>query len=193
MRGLPPLDERLTDLAVSEWMSGREQAKITGRIARNFNPVLVAGERPLREGWWSIWRDGTGPSGRFSFNSRDDSLMRYWRGPFQQRGLLPASWYDEGKKRWGLPDGSGFWIAAITSTVTEEATGEALLTYSMVTRHGVGEASSVVSSRGESRMPLVLPEDLLGEWLDPERAGDSELVDLIRIGSDEISRAMTTA
>lgn len=193
MRGLPPMDER-DSAALHDWAAEHERgSKITGRIARNLNPVITADGKSSRMtlGWWSIWRDGTGPFGRFGFNSRDDSLMRYWRREFQHRALIPASWYEEGKKRWELPSGEGFLIAAVTSTVIEEATGEERLTYSMVTRRGIGEASTVVSSRGESRMPLVLPTDLHTDWLDPKLPGDAELVAHVQHASEEISRALT--
>lgn len=194
MGGLAPLDERLTNINLLDWFRGNGGvAKITGRIARNLNPVIHAQDGALRldMGWWSLWRDGTGPAGRYSFNSRDDSLMRYWRKPFQQRGLLPATWYDEGKKCWTLPDGGMFAIAAITSTVIDDATGEERFTYSMVTRAGTGEAASVISSRGDSRMPLVLPASMHDDWLDPDRPGDAALVDEVVLASDEISRQMT--
>lgn len=206
--GLEPLDERDSQALLREWMQERDgQAKITGKNARNLNPVIrvgaesgaesgggesSGGDRELALGWWSIWLDGSGPVKFTSFNARDDKLMRSWRKPFQQRALLPATWYIEGKKRWALPDGQLFAIAAITSTVVEEATGEPRLSYSMVTRSGVGEASSVISQRGDSRMPLVLPAEMHDDWLDPARPGDADLVAEVQIGSDEVSRALTT-
>lgn len=192
--GLGPMSEPGDLVLLNEWVEQfGGHAKITGSRAKNLNPVIheLDGTRTVELGWWSIWRDGSGPAGRWAFNSRDDSLIRYWRAPFQRRALLPASWYDEGRKSWSLPDGSAFAIAAITSTVVEDATGEERVTYSMVTRSGVGEAASVVSSRGDSRMPLVLPATMYDEWLDPARPGDADLVDQVQLASDEISRAMT--
>lgn len=192
--GLDPLDERDSQVLLRDWMAEQGgQAKITGKNARNLNPVIRGdtGARTLELGWWSIWLDGSGPVKFNSFNARDDKLTRSWRGPFQQRALLPAEWYIEGKKRWSLPDGQLFAIAAITSTVIDDVTGEPQLSYSMVTRSGVGEASSVVSQRGDSRMPLVLPTEMYDEWLDPDRTGNADLVAEVQVASDEISRAMT--
>ncbi len=200
--GLDVLDEADRQVLLRDWMLKHSgQAKITGKNARNLNPVIrvdsgantavSTSERQLELGWWSIWLDGSGPVRFTSFNARDDKLMRSWRRPFQQRGLLPATWYIEGKKRWALPDDQLFAIAAITSTVMDDATGEPRLSYSMVTRSGVGEASSVISQRGDSRMPLVLPVEMHDEWLDPERPGDAKLMAEVQLASDEISRAMT--
>lgn len=196
MRGLNPLDEKVSGVDVAQWMTQfGGHAKITGINSKNLNPVITQqdNERYLRLGWWSLWRDGSGPIKPPRFNARDDSLMRYWRSPFQHRALLPASWYDEGRRRWTLPDGSGFAIAAITTTVIDDDSGKEVLSYSMVTRTGVGEAASVISKRGDSRMPLVIPTELRDEWLDPKRAGDAQLVDQVLLASDELSRSMTAS
>lgn len=187
--GLDPLDTREGRAALDKWMADREgRAAITGKNARNFNPLIMApaGERELQFGWWWLWLSGVGPARFDAFNSRDDKLMRSWRTPFQHRALLPASWYVEKKVRFTLPGEPVFAIAAITSTVIEEATGEPLLTYSMVTRDAVGEAKGT-----HPRMPLVLPPEMHDEWLDPERPGDAELVGEIQHASEEISAAMT--
>jgi hypothetical protein len=61
-------------------------------------------------------------------------FVKRWSHAFPHRVLLPASWYDEGKPRWPLAEGSAFWIAAITSSVTDDETGESRLTYGMVSR-----------------------------------------------------------
>lgn len=105
--------------------------------------------------------------------------------------MIPANWYFEGKKRWSLPSGETFALAAITSPRIE-ADGSETVSYSMVTRTGIGEASTVVTVRGDSRMPLVLPKALHNEWLDPARPGDESLVKKAVEGSVELSLAMTT-
>lgn len=193
---LPGEDEPISEpgslALLNDWIEQYDgHAKITGRKAKNLNPVLI-GDR-LELGWWSLWADGSGPRGRNSFNARDDSLVKRWSHAFQQRALLPASWYDEGKPRWSLADGSPFWIAAVTSTVTDDETGEARLTYAMVTRRGIGKASAVKSKSSggtESRMPLPIPADFASEWLDPDRPGDAGLVAEAQIASEDLARAM---
>ena len=163
---------------LNEWARERKgSARITGRKAINLNPVVRNGVLELA--WWSIPRPSTGTA----FNSRDDSLMRYWKPQFQHRALLPATWYIEKSKRFGL-DGQPFMIAAILDTIISDDTE--YLAYSMVTRSAIGEASTA-----HDRMPLALPENLHAEWLDPDRAGDAQLVKTVQAGSRDISEAMT--
>ena len=185
------MSEQGNQALLADWAMRRDgAAKITGKNAVNLNPLIHAfdGEREMELGWWWIWLDGSGPVKFSAFNSRDDKLMRSWRKPFQHRAILPATWYVEKGKTFELPDGELFGLAAVTSTVTRDDTGEQLLTYSMVTRQAVGEAATV-----HDRMPLALPRELHDEWLDPERPGDAALVDEVRLASDEISKAMGIA
>lgn len=192
---LEPLDTRESTVLLEEWMrdwggkANTTRARKDGSV--NLNPVIHVdhGARVLELAWW--WFHVGGQPARFTaFNSRDDTLTTKWRAGFQHRALLPATWYNEGGKRWALPGGEPFAIAAILSsrTLPDGGTG---LAYSMVTRTGIGEASTVVSARGDSRMPLVLPRELHDAWLDPERAGDDDLVKRIQAASTEISLAMT--
>ena len=186
---LPPLDEREVGEDLARWAADqRNTARITGKNARNFNPLIrdTGSGRELHYGWWWLWVGGA-PAKFSAFNSRDDALTRRWRGAFQTRALLPATWYIEKKQHFAL-DGELFAIAAITATA-EEADGNPITSYSMVTRHGVGDAEHVLSDRGEARMPLILPREFHDVWLDPERAGDATLVADAVAASEEICRA----
>lgn len=192
--GLAPNSAQASLELLAEWAAQWQGKANTTREQKrgvNLNPVLHApqGERRLDLAWW-WWHIGGRIAPYTAFNSRDDALTSKWKAGFQRRALLPAEWYSEGGKRWTLPDGSPFMIAAILSERigADDSRG---LAYSMVTRHGIGEASTVISSRGESRMPLVLPESMHDEWLDPERPGDDTLIAAVQLGSEEISRAMT--
>lgn len=186
---LPPMSDPENQLLIREWI--REQggnAKITGRLALNLNPIIRSGtdgERELLLAWWWLWLDGTGPVKFSAFNSRDDKLMRSWKRPFQTRALIPATWYIEKKGRFHLPGDEVFGIAAVTNTVTRED-GTELTTYSMVTRDAVGEAANFWH-----RMPLVLPREMHDEWLNPARVGDAKLVAEAQLASEELSRTLT--
>lgn len=80
-------------------------------------------------------------------------------------------------------------MAAILAPRT--VAGVTTISYSLVTRSGIGEAASVVTSRGDSRMPLVLPTGMHDAWLDPALPGDAGLVEAVQRGSEEVSREFT--
>ena len=184
-----PLDQPEAERAIAEWAQGWDgSALITGSRARNLNPIIRAGtgDRELVFAWWWIWLDPSGPVKFSAFNSRDDNLMRRWRRPFQQRALLPVSWYVEKKGRFALPSGEQFGIAAVTSTVTTD--DGKLTTYSMVTR---GAPAGSEAAEYWPRMPLVLPREMHDDWLDTARPGNTELVAYAQAASEDISRELT--
>lgn len=194
--GLAPMDERDSRVLLDEWMQEWRGKATTSRTRKdgrtNLNPLIWqdnAGGRRLDLAWWWLHVGGS-PAKFTAFNSRDDQLVKKWRSPFQHRAILPATWYTEGGKTWRLPGDELFGMAAIMSprTVGTETT----ISYSLVTREGIGEASTVVTSRGDSRMPLVLPRELHDEWLDPHRPGDADLVAKVQQDTEEISRALTS-
>jgi len=182
---ISPLDERGNPGRLAEWArENNHNARITGSTARNLNPIITApaGRRELHFGWWWLHVGGV-PAPYSAFNSRDDRLLSNWRAPFQRRGLLPATWYVEKGRTFGLPDSELFAMAAITTTVADDD-GNDLVTYSMVTADAVGEARSV-----HPRMPLLVPRELHDEWLDPYRPGDEDLVSQVLAASDDLSHA----
>lgn len=209
-----PLDGREETLELAGWWDSQHgNAKITGKNARNLNPIIravlnaggadgadgasVGAEGPgadlaptplareLQFAWWWIWKNSSGPAKFSAFNSRSDRLLQSWSSEFQQRALIPASWYVEKGVRFEYPTGGTFGIAAITSTV-QDADGADLVTYSLVTRNAVGEAAGV-----HDRMPLVIPPEMHDEWLDPARPGDRDLVLAATAWSEDLSHAMT--
>ncbi len=186
---ISPLDERGNPGRLAEWArENNHNARITGRTARNLNPIITAsdGSRELHFGWWWLHVGGV-PAPYSAFNSRADRLLSNWRRPFPRRGLLPATWYVEKGRAFGLPGGELFAMAAITATVADE-NGDDLVTYSMVTRDAVGEAGTV-----HPRMPLIVPRQLHDEWLDPARPGDEDLIARMVAESDDVSHAARIA
>lgn len=185
---LPPMHEPDSRALVARWArEQRSRARITGRTARNLNPLIHArsGRRTVELAWWWLHLGGA-PAPFSAFNSRDDALLRSWRDPFQRRALLPAHWYVERGRTFALPDDELFGIAAIVAPVPGAGPdGGELLGYSMVTRDAVGEADAV-----HPRMPLLLPRDFHDEWLDPDRAGDAGLISRARRTSEGIAAAL---
>lgn len=171
------------------WVAERGgRARITGARARNLNPIIRApdGEREIALAWWWLHVDGA-PAKFTAFNSRADRLLQSWHGPFQRRALLPATWYVEKGVRFALPDGEEFGMAAVTAPVAspDDDPASPLDSYSLVTRDARGSAAEV-----HDRMPLVLPRDLHEEWLDPDRAGDADLVRKSVLISEELTHAL---
>lgn len=184
-----PLDDREVSAEISAWWAASDGVmKITGRRARNLNPLVVpeSGERALRFAWWWIWPSSSGPAKFSAFNARADKLTgKAWASPFQRRAIIPASWYLEKGVRFSHPSDHTFGIAAITSTVQETEDDE-LLTYAMVTRDAVGQAANTWH-----RMPLVLPPTRFDAWLDPDNAGTAEFARTAVEWSESISQEMT--
>lgn len=181
---MPPLHEPHHAERLRAWMrEERGSARITGRHARNLNPLIFAGERSrqLRFAWWWLHL-GDRPAKFSAFNSRSDALATKWRGAFQRRAIAPAAWFDEKGTRFTLNDGA-FGIAAITTSASRPD-GEELDTYSIVTRAAVGAIASV-----HHRMPLILPQALHETWLDPARTGDADFIGSMVAESEELSRA----
>ncbi|WP_449280767.1 SOS response-associated peptidase family protein [Leucobacter sp.] len=172
---LPPMHEPDSRRLLAEWArEQRGRARITGRRARNLNPIIHAGygDPVVELAWW--WLHVGGEPAPFSaFNSRDDTLLRKWREPFQRRAILPAHWYVEKGSTFALPGDELFGIAAIVTPVPQPASqpGGLLMSYSMVTRDAVARATEA-----HPRMPMLLPRDFHGTWLDPERPGDAALL-----------------
>ncbi|MFW8567755.1 SOS response-associated peptidase family protein [Corynebacterium propinquum] len=186
-----PLFQPESQQLLEQWMDQRSStAKITGRKARNLNPLITApeGERQLDLAWWWLHL-GNEPAQFSAFNARDDKLLhsRMWKKPFaQHRGLDPAHWYIEKGQRFELPNTQGFAIATITAT-SHQPDGD-LLSYALVTRDAVAEAATV-----HPRMPLLLPEELHDDWLDPQLEGDEELLAEALAASEHLSQQVRIA
>lgn len=186
-----PLFQPESQQLLEQWMDQRSgTAKITGRKARNLNPLITApeGKRQLDLAWWWLHL-GNEPAQFSAFNARDDKLLhsRVWKKPFaQHRGLAPAHWYIEKGQRFELPGTQGFAIATIVAT-SHQPEGD-LLSYALVTRDAVAEAATV-----HPRMPLLLPEELHDDWLDPNLHGDEELLAEALAASESLSRQVRIA
>ncbi|QIM18270.1 SOS response-associated peptidase [Leucobacter coleopterorum] len=178
---LPPMHEPESRELIAQWArENHSKASITGRHARNLNPLIHEGygERTVELGWWWL-HIGSEPAPFSAFNSRDDNLLAKWRDPLQRRAILPAHWYIEKGRTFAMPDDELFGIAAIVTPVSQPD-GKKLMTYSMVTRASLARAADV-----HPRMPLLLPREAHDTWLDPARPGDRSLVtEAVRASDD---------
>lgn len=185
---LPPMHEPDSRRLLVEWArEQRSRARITGRKARNLNPIIHAGygDPVVELAWWWL-HVGADPAPFSAFNSRDDTMLRKWREPFQRRAILPAHWYVEKGRTFSLPGDEVFGIAAIVTPVPQP--GSLLMSYSMVTRAAAGRAVEA-----HPRMPMLLPREFHGAWLDPERPGDAALLADAVAASDGIAAEVLPA
>lgn len=182
---LPPMHEPESRALLAEWArQHRSTARITGRNARNMNPLIHSGFGVPRVdlAWW--WLHVGGAPAKFSaFNAREDTLATKWRDPLQRRAIIPANWYIEKGHTFALPGDELFGIAAIVTPFTQ-ADGSTLLSYAMVTRAAEAEAATV-----HPRMPLILARESHAAWLDPERPGDRALVAEMVAASEPLAEA----
>lgn len=191
---LAPGDTAEGEAFLARWIAERQgKAGITGKKALNLNPIIreVAGERRFDLAWWWLHVGGA-PAKYTAFNARADRLLASWHQPFQQRALLPATWYVEKGVRFKLPEGdafggSEFGIAAVTAPGLMPD-GSDVTSYSLVTRDAVGQAAAT-----HDRMPLVLPREFHEEWLTTGRVGDQSLVRRAITLSEEISHAIVAS
>ncbi|QYM76449.1 SOS response-associated peptidase family protein [Leucobacter luti] len=186
---LPPMHEPESRELIAKWArEQRNTARITGRNARNLNPLIHAGFGAPRVdlAWWWIHIGGA-PAKFAAFNARSDTLTTKWRDPLQRRAIIPAQWYIEKGQTFALPGDELFGIAAVVNPVPLPD-GSTMLSYAMVTRDAVGAGASAV----HPRMPLILARESHAEWLDPQRAGDAELVATVVIASEPLARTVTS-
>lgn len=182
---LPPLQQPNNARRMRGWMHEQAgRARITGKNARNLNPLVVQrdGERALEFAWWWL-HVGNRPAKFTAFNARVETLDQKWRQPFQHRAIAPAAWFDEKGQRFAL-EGRNFGMAAVTTTASLPD-GSQLRSYALVTRPALGVVEPV-----RNRMPLILPRDLHDEWLNPARVGDAAFAEEASAASEELSREL---
>jgi putative SOS response-associated peptidase YedK len=95
-----------------------------------------------------------------------------FRGPFKShRAIVPVSFFYEWQKVGGakIPhvikrvDGAPMAFAGLTSIWTDRETGEAIESATIITT-----TPNAVMAQLHNRMPVILPEDAIDEWLDDE-------------------------
>jgi len=188
------MDERSSMPELVEWLDAFRDQKVlpTGSRALNLNPIVRErtrdgrAERSIDLAWWRLWVGG-GPAKFPAINARVEKLLDSgaWSGPIRsRRAIVPATLYYEKGHRFDL-DGAPFGMAGIYN-VTKQASGEWMLSYAIVTRPAIDRFADI-----HDRMPLVLPREFYGDWLDPEATGDAELVGAALGASGDIADRLT--
>jgi len=186
-RGLEDLStpERLQAWAL---IHGGKTLKPTGVRARNLNPIVRDGGMELA--WWGFGPRGV-PSRFQTINARSESLLRLptWREGYRtRRALIPAtSWFEyqkPTKARFSMGTGSLMMLAAVTGPATIDE--GPVSCYSMVMQPAAEHLAYI-----HDRSPLLIGEELAGDWLDPETVGDQSLLDAALAASEELLSEVT--
>lgn len=141
---------------------------------------------------WSRTVKTSGPT----FNARLETLgeKSMWRSPLaKRRCVIPASAYYEWRGERGAktpfsigdPDGRRMTIAGLAQWWRPSESAPWLLTATIITQPAVGELAEI-----HDRMPLVLPESLVDEWIDATRVGDQSFADGIAAASAGMARSL---
>lgn len=185
--GFPVFDDHVPAAEIAEWVGtfGREPILPTGRNLRNLAPIIRdRGEGPRAEfAWWHIWVGGQ-PAKFAGINAKVENLLTgVWAGPTKKRrALVPATYWLEKKRRHDI-GGEVLTFAAVSAVTKFE--GDWLVSFAIVTRPATEELAEV-----HDRMPLIVPAGFRGEWLDPNREGDDELVRATLAASEPVSHAV---
>jgi Uncharacterized conserved protein len=178
--GFSVIDDKASEAALAGWLEEfrDEPAKPTGVHRRNLNPIVREREkdgehrRTVDLAWWKLWVRGE-PAKFLAINARVEGLVGSgaWSAPLKsRRALVPATEYYEKGHRFGF-DGELFAFAGLWN-VAKTPQDEWMVSYAIVTQPASPHIAPV-----HDRMPLIVPRELYDEWLDPERAGDQELLD----------------
>ncbi len=127
---------------------------------------------------------------RNTFNARSETLATsaMFRDSFRKRRcIVPVDgfyeWLRDGSAKHPMriwdPSGMPLALAGLWAGRKNEETGEIERTFTIVTTR-----PNELMSRIHDRMPVILPPDLWGTWLDPEPRDEGELVALFEPRDD---------
>jgi putative SOS response-associated peptidase YedK len=154
-------------------------------------PVIMV-RRGAGSGIWGFvpywWKEEKPPGGRFNAKSETAAANGMWREAFSRaRCLVPALGWYEWRKEERTDRATGevvkvnqpYYVfrrdrglvcfAGLMSKWKEHGSGEATLTCAILTRAAAGPPAEI-----HERMPVVLPEDVHLQWLDPALTGAAE-------------------
>lgn len=159
-----------------------------------YAPIILAGDtgrtgRPMRYRLRPNWAEKEIPSKYNLFNARLDSLedRKSWKGIFMRRhGLLCFEkfyeWVEDenGKKRLitFAPDRDMMWAPVLWDSWTDGT--ETIESFAMITTDPPPE----VANMGHDRCPVFLKQELIDDWLRPQKTTKKRIYEILNILED---------
>ena len=147
----------------------------SGEVFPTNTVPVVAADRRMRPSAFAMQWGYTLPDGRRLINTRSETARQrplFRDGMLRRRCAVPASRYYEweragnGRRKYAIrPDGGGlFYMAGIYRLEGKKPV------FSILTREPAEGIAFI-----HDRMPVILPRDLVADWVDPRRAADELL------------------
>ncbi|MBF4462027.1 MULTISPECIES: SOS response-associated peptidase [unclassified Rathayibacter] len=194
------IDEPEADLPGPSWnVAPTQRIPIVAESMKGVDPGDPPRRRLAAARWGLVPRAASDPSaGRPLINARLESVAEKpsFREAFAaRRAIVPASgWYEwrvsaTGAKRpvfMSPPAGGLVLFAGLYEWWRSSAAGSPwLLSATILTRPAAGAVAEV-----HERMPVLLPPELMEDWLDPSTEGDGGLLRAVSDGTAELAEEL---
>lgn len=154
--------------AVLENLQSRQMEVKTGEVNPGDVAAVIASNRKLEPQTFGMKWGYQLPDGKLIFNARSETAAQkamFADGMRQRRCLIPADCYYEwqktgqGKQKYQLAptDSNGFFLAGIYRIEQGSAV------FSILTKDPVDSISFI-----HNRMPVILPGEIMDDWLNPQ-------------------------
>ena len=160
---------------VLENLQTRQIEVKTGEVNPGDVAAVIASNRKLEPQAFGMKWGYKLPDGKLSFNARSETAAQkaiFADGMRQRRCLIPADSYYEwqkvgqGKQKYQIAptDANGFFLAGIYRIE------QGIPVFSILTKEPVESISFI-----HNRMPVILPEEIILDWLNPQYHGQEIL------------------
>lgn len=157
--------------AVLENLQSRQMEVKTGEVNPGDVAAVIASNRKLEPQTFGMKWGYQLPDGKLIFNARNETAAQkamFADGMRQRRCLIPADCYYEwqktgqGKQKYQLAptDSNGFFLAGIYRIE------QGSVAFSVLTKEPVAPIAFI-----HNRMPVILPNDVILDWLNPRFDG----------------------
>ena len=174
--------------AVLENLQSRQIEVKTGEVNPGDVAAVIASDRKLEPQTFGMKWGYQLPDGKLIFNARSETAAQkamFADGMRQRRCLIPADCYYEwqkigqGKQKYEIApsDANGFFLAGIYRIEQGRPV------FSILTRDPVESIAFI-----HNRMPVILPKEIMLDWLNPKYSGDQ----LLRYAVDIMTFSLVT-